>query len=389
MQNSIENIRSRTPAFSITAPAQVVNTALADTAPFSGVEPATAAFVDAYPMPAAVVNDRLFVQHGNEQFRTHFTDSYLKLRETTIAASLGAAPGEPLNAAVQRTLETGQIQRCTVSITDHGANTVTAQVDCVPVQLTADERGCMCFIHLPATPNPAAEQERTLNEFKSRLYAMIVHDFRTPLFAIRTAATTLGLFFDKMDKRRRDSLVKTIEQSVDDLAGFLSDIEMINTARSNGLQIQSELVDAQDMCITLIREMQAFCNDSHVFSFNAPQQQVQLSADKRLLSRAIRNLLSNAIKFSPQGSQVRLDVIQSEHEVLFRVQDQGIGIPLNEHMRVFDTFYRAKNVGGVSGSGLGLALVKYAVLQQGGTIDVESNVGVGTTITLHFPTPGQ
>jgi signal transduction histidine kinase len=385
MQHTLDNTRSHmVEALSPSAASQADNS-LSNTSPLRRVDASTTSFVDLHPMPAAIVNATLMVQHGNEQFRTLFTDAYLKQPDITLAAALGLPPDDSLSDAIQRALETNQLQRCTVGILDRESNQVAADLHCVPVQLTVDERGCMCFIHLSQQIRQVAVEDQVLSEFKSRLYAMIVHDFRTPLFAIRTAASTLGLFFDKLEKRRRDALIKTIEQSVDDLAGFLTDIEMINTARSVGLQLKYEMVDAPELCATIVREMQAFCNDSHVFSFTAPDGLVRLKADKRLLSRAIRNLLTNAIKFSPKNSPIRLEVIQSEQEVLFRVQDQGIGIPLNDRTRVFDTFYRAKNAGAVGGSGLGLALVKYAVLQQGGSIDVESSEGKGTTITLHFP----
>jgi signal transduction histidine kinase len=377
MQHSIENHRtlkaSRRTHFEPSMP------------PFTTLETSTATFIDLHPFPAALVDSCFMVQHSNEPFRVQFSD--VQRRGTTLAEALGATPSDTLRNAIFCAWETGQPQRCTVSVLNREANCLTADVHLMPVRLAFQEHGCICFVPLPTPPlyRQPPEEDHILSEFKSRLYAMIVHDFRTPLVTIRTAASTIKRYFDRLDTSRRETLLRTIEQSVDVLAEFLNDVEMINTARSTGLNLNYELIDAPELCAAIIKEMQAYCNDTHVFSLCAPDGLVRLQADKRLLSRMIRNLLTNAVKFSPQGSTVLLEVSQTEQEVLIRVHDQGIGIPEQERDRVFDTFYRAKNVSTISGTGLGLALVKYGVMQQGGSIEIDSTEGVGTAITLHFP----
>ena len=106
--------------------------------------------------------------------------------------------------------------------------------------------------------------------------------------------------------------------------------------------------------------------------------------DEKLLRHILSNLLSNAIKYSPSGGTVHFDLV-CEEEVIFRVQDEGIGIPEADRANLFDSFHRASNVGTISGTGLGLAIVKKSVDLHGGTIAVNSEVGVGTTFIVTIP----
>jgi signal transduction histidine kinase len=115
--------------------------------------------------------------------------------------------------------------------------------------------------------------------------------------------------------------------------------------------------------------------------------------DETRLSRVLANLLDNAVKYSPQGADVDVDValIQrggAEH-ALVRVRDRGRGIPPEDVARVFERFYRASNVdGSTGGSGLGLAVAHQIVAQHGGAIEIDSQPGVGTVVTLRLPRTG-
>jgi len=103
------------------------------------------------------------------------------------------------------------------------------------------------------------------------------------------------------------------------------------------------------------------------------------------LRQILSNLLSNAIKHSPKGSTVCFEASCQNGEVIFQIRDQGIGIPLEDQQRLFESFHRANNVGTIPGTGLGLAIVKKSVDLHGGQITVDSKVGVGTTFTVRLP----
>jgi signal transduction histidine kinase len=107
--------------------------------------------------------------------------------------------------------------------------------------------------------------------------------------------------------------------------------------------------------------------------------------DEKLTYHILTNLISNAIKYSPEGGTVFVELVLADSQVIFRIQDEGIGIPAACQENLFTAFHRAKNVGKIPGTGLGLAIVKKCVDLQGGQITVESEVGKGTTFTVKIP----
>lgn len=106
-----------------------------------------------------------------------------------------------------------------------------------------------------------------------------------------------------------------------------------------------------------------------------------------MLRHILNNLISNAIKYSPSVSLVNFELNCQDKWIIFKVQDSGIGIPQDDLQHLFESFYRANNVENIPGAGLGLAIVKKAVDLHGGTITVDSEVGVGTTFTVTIPIP--
>jgi signal transduction histidine kinase len=107
--------------------------------------------------------------------------------------------------------------------------------------------------------------------------------------------------------------------------------------------------------------------------------------DERLLRHILTNLLSNAIKYSPTGGNIILELIYCSDQLIFRVQDQGIGIPDSDQAHLFNSFHRGSNVSSIAGTGLGLSIVKQCVESLGGTISVESQVGAGSTFNVTLP----
>jgi signal transduction histidine kinase len=112
-----------------------------------------------------------------------------------------------------------------------------------------------------------------------------------------------------------------------------------------------------------------------------------LCVDLKLIQHILSNLLWNAIKYSSANSQVILTVKLADNPpiITFQIRDFGIGIPAEEQQYLFDSFYRAKNVGKVSGTGLGLTIVAKAVDLHGGGIVVSSEVRKGTLFTVDIP----
>src|SRR5205085_1353294 len=112
--------------------------------------------------------------------------------------------------------------------------------------------------------------------------------------------------------------------------------------------------------------------------------------DRGAIVDALVNLLTNAYKYSPERGKIRLRVTSDEKYVRLAVVDGGIGIARREHRRIFDKFYRANELlsSDVEGSGLGLAIVRHIVQAHGGRVELESELGKGSTFALLLPYPG-
>ncbi|MEG4326770.1 ATP-binding protein, partial [Microcoleus sp. herbarium5] len=117
------------------------------------------------------------------------------------------------------------------------------------------------------------------------------------------------------------------------------------------------------------------------------QETQQLPAlDPKLLRHILTNLLSNAVKYSPLDSHIYFELnCQNNQEVTFKIKDAGIGIPLEDQEELFESYYRAKNVGKIPGTGLGLSIVKQCVELHRGQIEFSSEIGLGTTFIVRIP----
>jgi signal transduction histidine kinase len=109
--------------------------------------------------------------------------------------------------------------------------------------------------------------------------------------------------------------------------------------------------------------------------------------DAKLLSHALGNLLSNAVKYSPEGGRVDLELRAAPQALVFVIVDRGIGIPPEDHARLFESFHRARNVGNVAGTGLGLTIVKQCVELHHGSVAFESVPGKGSVFLVCLPAP--
>jgi signal transduction histidine kinase len=123
-----------------------------------------------------------------------------------------------------------------------------------------------------------------------------------------------------------------------------------------------------------------------------PCTDVKIFADPKKTRQAVLNVLANAYKYSPNGGEVRIDVLTPQAQagscalVGICISDQGIGMTEDQASHVFERFYRADTSGKILGTGLGMSIVHEIVTLQGGRVDVQSTVGVGTTVTLWMPT---
>jgi len=240
--------------------------------------------------------------------------------------------------------------------------------------------------HLEAGLRQALEQEKDLNELKTRFISMVSHEFRTPLTAILGSADLLRLGLDKMHAEQRQKHFDRIQNSIKRMTDLLDDVLTIGRAEAGRMEFHPEPLDLEDYCRELVEEIQSTTGKMHVLMFTWQGQCHTAIMDRTLLRHIIINLLSNAVKYSPKGSRVGFDLTCNDGQAILRIQDVGMGIPEQDSKHLFEPFHRASNVKDIPGTGLGLAIVKQAVDAHLGTIEVQTQESVGTTFTVALPT---
>jgi signal transduction histidine kinase len=163
--------------------------------------------------------------------------------------------------------------------------------------------------------------------------------------------------------------------------------DLVNLRAGRPLMLNREQVDLVMLTRDVAREQQTALGRAITLEVETPS--LPASVDVTRMERVLVNLLSNAAKYSPEGGDITLRLSQEGEAgadvAVLSVTDRGIGIPEDEIPRVFDRFYRASNIGGIAGTGVGLASAAQIVQQHGGSIDVVSGEGRGSTFTVRIP----
>jgi signal transduction histidine kinase len=237
-------------------------------------------------------------------------------------------------------------------------------------------------------------QERTaelvkaqeINQFKTEFVSMLSHDIRNPLNTIQLIAGLLQSSGDNLPKEKKLSHFQLIRSAIKNMAQLLDEVSIIGKADSGRLVCDFAPLDLEMFCRQLVEEAQLSIVDKHLhLVFTSFGKLGESMWDESLLRHILGNLLNNAIKYSPTGGTVHFELINHFNSVIFRIQDQGIGIPKEDQQRLFQPFQRATNVDKIPGTGLGLAIVKKCLEAHGGEISVDSEVGIGSTFTVKLP----
>ncbi len=229
------------------------------------------------------------------------------------------------------------------------------------------------------------DSQRQLIAMKEDFISVVSHEFRTPLTVIQSSKEILQLYHDRLTPERRQQHLRKIGDQVAYMRELLDQVLMIGRMRQNKLDFQPRLIDVSLFCQDLFEQARLEGTERHRWTLDISPDVGHASLDMRLLQHILTNLLSNAVKYSPHGGEVRLMVRREGDTLLFVVSDEGIGIPPADQERLFETFFRAKNVGEIRGTGLGLAIVRESVALHQGAIHFSSEVGRGTRFEVRLP----
>lgn len=231
----------------------------------------------------------------------------------------------------------------------------------------------------------ALEQERELRELKSCFISMASHEFRTPMTSILSSTELLEIYGNQLTDDKKNKHFSRIKASIERMTELLNDVLLFSKIEAGRWRFSPNPLNLRQFCENLIEELQAGVGINHQIKLRCSDDFPNTCMDEKLLLHILSNLLTNAIKYSPQETTVQLRCFCQEKEAVFEIQDEGIGIPVEDQGRLFELFHRAKNVGNIPGTGLGLAIVQNSVQFHGGTITFTSQVGIGTTFRVTLP----
>jgi two-component system phosphate regulon sensor histidine kinase PhoR len=214
--------------------------------------------------------------------------------------------------------------------------------------------------------------------------ANVSHELRTPLAGIKAVVETLrdGALHDPA---AADAFLASVDAEVDRLVQLVE--ELLELARiESGTELVMDMVDPRDVLAVGVERFRLQAERAGVgLTLEVPDSLPPIRADAARLGQSVGNLIHNALKFTPPGGRVEVRATQAGDELLIAVADTGSGIDPRELPRIFERFYVVDRSRRQRGTGLGLAIVKHVAIAHGGTVEVESIPGRGSTFTIRLP----
>jgi two-component system sensor histidine kinase KdpD len=229
-----------------------------------------------------------------------------------------------------------------------------------------------------------AELLQAAEKLQTALLNSISHDLRTPLVSITGALTSLQDGGILLDEEIRDNLIETARQEADRLNRLVGNLLSMTRLEGNAMKVVTSPGDIQDAVGAALEQLKDRLGDRLV-QIHVPDDFPLVPMDFVLIVQVLVNLIDNAAKYSPPDSPIEIQARLEDDQMCLTVSDQGIGIPEEDLVRVFDKFYRVQRPDNVTGTGLGLAICKGIVESHGGSIMAQNRPGGGVTIYMGLP----
>ena len=252
----------------------------------------------------------------------------------------------------------------------------------VPFQLDATRMAGVVCVFEDVT------EQFTLEAARQKFVAEVSHELKTPLTTIRTyTETLLNGYLD--DKRTATTLLNTVQNETDKMTALVQNLLILNRFDMQRVQMERELFSVDDMLRGLVTVFSLEAEKKGIsISYNRTTELPELYADKSQIERAFKNIISNSIKYSSGGDKIQIFAGSLyDNKLYVKVEDTGKGIPKSDLGHVFERFYRVDKARSRDrgGTGLGLAITKEIIESHGGTIEIESEFGKFTRVTVNLP----
>jgi len=230
------------------------------------------------------------------------------------------------------------------------------------------------------------ESEREAERLKDQFFALVSHELRTPLTSIIGYLELVLEEPDDLPERDRRFLA-VVDRNAKRLLRLVGDLLFVAHVEAGRLALEVGRVDLRALTEESVEAARPRAQGKDLTFEVQADDLPPIAGDRDRLAQVLDNLIGNAIKFTPDDGRVSVHLHESAGEAVLEVQDTGVGIPTGEQSRLFERFFRASTATdrAIPGVGLGLTIAKAIVEAHGGTIEVSSAEGAGTTFRVHVP----
>ena len=229
------------------------------------------------------------------------------------------------------------------------------------------------------------KKERELSELKSKFLSLVSHEFKTPLSGILTSTILLEKYKLTEQQEKRDKHLKTITNKVQYLNNILSDFISLERLDSNNENYKFTFFNLSKVINEVVYNANMLLKSGQHINISQNTSDYMLYQDEKILEITLNNIIYNAIKYSPENTDINIEISKNENNLIFKITDKGIGIPENDQKFIFNRYFRAENVLNIQGTGIGLNIVKAHLENIGGTISFKSVENKGSEFFVELP----
>jgi two-component system sensor histidine kinase/response regulator len=231
------------------------------------------------------------------------------------------------------------------------------------------------------------QQLTELNSLKSRLFSIIAHDLKSPLYALRNLFRNVQIYDLPGDEIK--ILIPEVVNELTYTTGLMENLLQWAKSQMQEESVRPQLLDIARITKEVMQLLRLQAEAKKIYLNSRIEQPVYVYADKDMIDLVLRNLVSNAIKFTPESGSIHIEARERRFDIEVVVQDTGMGIPPEGLRRLMDAnYYTTRGTVGEAGTGLGLMLCKEFLSRNGGQMRIESEPGKGSTISFTLPKGG-
>lgn len=234
------------------------------------------------------------------------------------------------------------------------------------------------------------EKAKELVDVKNEFVFIATHDLKAPVTAIKGFVEMMKKKSDQLPEDLRANF-EMIEESSKRLVQLADDLLEVARSESGSMKISIAPVNAASVIEAAINQIRPYANTRKITINKKLAENAQVMADSQKFQEILENLLSNGVKYNKEGGEININTeIKDQDKLQITVSDTGVGIPATDQAKIFTKFFRAHQSGteGVTGTGLGLYVVKLLVEKMKGDIKFESKENVGTSFIFTLPMVG-